>query len=309
MHWKAYRLVYQAKSPVHIGWHTLGYIKRTRYYIPGKTMWGAMTANLARANAKDLPFPKYKEYGDLLKESILPSYFFPAFESDKPLMPKFTDSGACFGQYTQTEFERIFIRSFGQTAVLPDSNSAEDGSLHESEYIAPSIALEGVNHSVCFVGYVLINKDAKTPDGRKIAWKDASGCINLKTAVSEIYVGGDSKYGWGKLCLSNDPEKEGAQEKIFGYDFEAGGDRPALKIPLDAAFPAHALPGAGLPVRGDIEPLVGRQWGEIENNKKEKEIGAGKEISKAIICWMPGSAYVGDEGPKTLSIGEYGVLS
>ncbi len=81
MSWKAYRLVYQAKSPIHIGWHTLGYIKLTRYYIPGKNMWASFTENLTRAgNKKDIA--EYKKIGNILKNNILISYFYPALDPD-----------------------------------------------------------------------------------------------------------------------------------------------------------------------------------------------------------------------------------
>jgi len=89
MSWNVYRLVYQAISPIHIGWHTLGYIKLTRHYIPGKNIWGAMTANLTRTyGAKGVD--EYKKFGDLLKTKILTSYFYPALDPDKPLLPHFT---------------------------------------------------------------------------------------------------------------------------------------------------------------------------------------------------------------------------
>ena len=42
MSWRTYRVVYQAKSPVHIGWHTLGYINLTRYYIPRENHVGGL---------------------------------------------------------------------------------------------------------------------------------------------------------------------------------------------------------------------------------------------------------------------------
>ena len=93
MDWQPYRLVYQAKSPIHIGYRTLGFIQRTRYYIPGRALWGAITANLTRAYGS---YEQYGPVGEDVKSSILFSYFYPAPEPDKPLLPCFTADGLMF---------------------------------------------------------------------------------------------------------------------------------------------------------------------------------------------------------------------
>ena len=255
MKWTAYRLVYQAKSPIHIGWHTLGYIKLTRYYITGKSMWGAMTANLARV----LPINKkldehYKEIGNILmNRDILVSYFYPALDPDMPLLPRFTQDGLKYGECTASEFERLFIKSYGQTAVLPESNTAEDETLHESEYIA-SIVED--NKPVCFVGYVFINDDAKNVDDRTIGWDDKD--IRLKDIVKEIFVGGDRKYGWGRLALDSFTTANDM------FDFKV--DKfPEITIPAGKPIPAHLVINDDLKLKGDIEPLVGREWGDVKD--------------------------------------------
>jgi hypothetical protein len=186
---KAYRLVYQAKSPIHIGWHTLGYIKLTRYYITGKNMWGAMTANLTRANG--VPgISDYEKFGKLLKDNILLSYFYPALDLALPLIPEYTNEGLKYGNCRASEFERLFIQSYGQTAVLPESNTAEDETLHESEYISPVVGNDQI--PVYFVGYIFIHEGASY-NGKLIKWEE------IKSALSELFIGGDRKYGWGKL--------------------------------------------------------------------------------------------------------------
>ena len=117
MGWKAYRLVYQAKSPIHIGWHILGYIKLTRYYITGRNMWGAITANLTKT-VGSLGINDYKRFGGLLKKEILISYFYPALEYNNnhhPMMPKYTEAGLRYGDFSgdfsfsKEDFERLFI--------------------------------------------------------------------------------------------------------------------------------------------------------------------------------------------------------
>ena len=314
MSWNVYRLVYRAMSPIHIGWHTLGYIKLTRHYIPGKNMWGAMTANLTRTyGAKGIN--GYKEFGDLLKTKILTSYFYPASDPDKPLLPHFTKQGLCYGVHTAKddnyiveEFERRFIGSFGQTAILPQSNTAEDESLHESEYISPCINEKENRKPVFFVGYICIKKNIALKDGRKIGWTTDDVC--LMPAIRELFVGGDIKYGWGYLKLDNTTEHKGCQEKMFGYEFVSNYDLPPrIKIPKGCPIPAHLKVESDIKVKGDIEPLVGREWRVSENNRKESKSGAGQRITDAEICWMPGSVIDEEKKEKrTLEISDYGIL-
>lgn len=295
MGWTAYKLVYKAKSPLHIGWHTLGYIKLTRYYITGKAMWGAMTANITRAR---YGYEDYTGIGALLKEGILMSYFFPAVEPVSPLLPRFTNKGLLYGKddMPATEFERLFIKSYGQTAVMPQSNTAEDETLHESEYISPYVEIAGKQCPVYFVGYILISDEA-----------NYNGKIDLpkiKKAISEIFVGGDRKYGWGRLALFKEPSEA---DDLFNCGIkDVKADNLEIALGLNVPIPAHSLIRSDVKIKGDIEPLVGREWGEVkDNNDKIIRKGFGQYVTGADICWVPGSIL---EEEKTLKIGAYGIL-
>lgn len=307
MTWKAYRLVYEAKSPIHIGWHTLGYIKLTRHFIPGKAMWGAMTANLTRTyGPKNIE--TYEAVGSLLKTDVRIAYFYPAIDSNDPLMPRYTEDGLIYsdinvGYSFKDEFESVFVSSFGQTAILPESNTAENESLHESEYISPGINEGGKYRPVFFIGYVFI-KEGASLSGQSIGWTDSK--IRLEPAIRELFVGGDIKYGWGRLQLFNNPESEGHQREVFGFDFSSNGTLPCLKIPPGSPLPAHLEVESGIKAKGDIEPLVGREWRSVKNRNGETRTGAGQEITDAKICWAPGSVM---EEEQTLKIGEFGILT
>lgn len=295
MGWKAYRLVYQAKSPIHIGWHTLGYIKLTRCYITGKAMWGAFTANLTRTGEEKNP-EAYIKYGKLFREDVLLSYFYPAIDPDLPLLPEFTADGLKYGDYTESEFESLFIKSYGQTAILPDSNTAEDESLHESEFIAPCVGED--QSPVCFVGYIFIKDGAKTEDNQLVGWD--SGNIQLKGALSEIFVGGDRKYGWGRLLL-NDREAKTHKNKFFGYPLELEADRPEITVTSQNPIPAHVTIINNLRFKGDIEPVVSREFAT------ENKMGFGRKLVHTGVFWAPGSIFAEDE-PKPFSLCEYGIM-
>ena len=313
MSWNAYRLVYRAMSPIHIGWHTLGYIKLTRHYIPGKNIWGTMTANLTRTYGAE-GVKDYERLGKLLKEDILTSYFYPAIDQDNLLLPYYKDDGLLYGdpshiQYISEDFEKSFIGSFGQTAIWPYSNTAEDESLHESEYISPIVNNGEKSEQVFFVGYLFIKTGASF-NGRNIGL--AEGDISLESAIQDLFVGGDIKYGWGHLKLDNTTEDKGCQEKMFGYEFVSNDNSsPCIEIPKESTLPAHLKVESGLKIKGDIEPLVGRQWGTVRDRKGKKISGAGREISSTGVCWMPGSIMeeMEEKKPHTLRIGEFGILT
>ncbi|OPY72514.1 MAG: hypothetical protein A4E62_00836 [Syntrophorhabdus sp. PtaU1.Bin002] len=302
MSWNVYRLVYQAKSPIHIGWHTLGYINLTRYYIPGRTMWGAFVANLTRTYG-DKGIEDYKTFEVLLTKDVLVSYFYPALEPEKPMLPKFTSGGLFYGDLPAHAFERQFVKSFGQTAVAPGSNTAQDQSIHESEYIAPVIKAEdGSQSQVYFVGYVFINDHAGI-NGKPVGWEGNS--INLKRAVSEIFVGGDRTYGWGRLVI-DDRFTEANPTKFFNaMEFLPSDDKSLVWFPGDipGPIPAHVSVSSGLALKGDIEPLAGREWSAR---------GPGQTIVSLnnTLCWMPGSILTEDQPQKrTFAIGSCGILT
>lgn len=304
MNWAAYRLIYQAKSPVHIGWHTLGYINLTRYYIPGRTMWGAFVANLTRTYAGE-GIDGYKGFGALLKTDVLTSYFYPALEPEKPLFPQYTIDGLSYGDKPAHTFERQFIRSFGQTAVLPNTNTAEDQSLHESEFIAPVIEdVDKRQRRVLFVGYLFVRMGCtvETRDGiKEVSWDGGSG-VNLRTALSEVFVGGDRAYGWGRIALDGEPAKVNPGEFVHGMEFDGTGERLLVRLPPDGPIPAHLPINTDLSLKGDIEPLVSREWSEE---------GPGQTVRPLnnALCWMPGSILKETESHRrTFIIGPYGIL-
>ena len=296
MNWEIYKLVYQAKSPIHIGYHKLGFIQRTRYYITGKTIWGAMTANITRAFYEKADVGNYKYVGEKFQNDIIPSYFYPAIDKENPLIPKFTSQGLQYGScslyptYPAEEFERLFISSFGQTAIEPANLTAEDETLHETEYIAPVIEEDNKQKPVYFVGYIFM----KTPT---IDFNGERRLEDIEGAIKEIFVGGERRYGFGRLNLDSPPE---LMNSFFGYKIDTS--TTSFTIPGENPIPGHLPVSVNLNLKGDIEPLVGREWEPGKNGK----VGFGQKVSVAEICWVPGSVLTKEA---TLRLVGYGRLS
>lgn len=316
MNWRACKLVYKAVSPIHMGCYTLGYIKLTRPYITGKAMWGAATANMTRTYGKD-GTDDYREFGKLFKEKIIFSYFYPAIDPCTPLLPCYTEKGVKYGKWSEDEFQRLFLGSSINTAIEPDSNTAEYETLHESEYIHHKVREDssGKAHSVFFVGYIFISDEASI-GGQPVIWQGATG-FQLANAVQEIFVGGDIKYGWGRLILQND-KCETDQEKVFDFTFNGNGSPQIWFNAKDREkpVPAHVSIDCSLNVSGDIEPVIGRNWRNEDDhesgNEKDAKLkcGAGLDVEACGLYWVPGSIVkAGDVDSKiVLKISEYGLL-
>ncbi len=129
--WNCYLVIFKAKSPIHIGYKQVGFLKTTRYYVTGRAMWGAITSVLAKCLSPESP--KYKTVGELVKNHLRTSYFFPAVEKSKVenpdnlsdlsvegylvFLPEYSKEGLKFGKLSKEEFEQKFISSFVSTAL------------------------------------------------------------------------------------------------------------------------------------------------------------------------------------------------
>lgn len=282
MTWKAYRLVYRALSPVHIGYHKLGFIQRTRYYITGRNMWGAMTSALVRVGAA-FDIKKYHEIGTgCMNKKVIAGYFYPALDPAEPFVPRYGEDGLNYGGMDAPDFERSFIKSFGQTAIDPSINTAEESSLHETEYLAGTIDFK----LMFYVGHVFVKMDSDVA-------KDWDAHNGFEETVKELFVGGERKYGFGRLAL-----KDSSMVKdVFGCAFNGDVERPCITVHVNHPLSAHLCVSNGLKVKGDIEPFVGRSW--------DAKKGAGQKIESAGVCWTPGSILV--EGGE-LEIKAFGIL-
>ena len=178
---KWYKLVFKQIQPIHIGQGSYGVVNETRIFIPGWTMWGALTKayNLQKGN-------KLSENQDLFKNI---SCFYPCFDNEGKdvLFPEFRNGEFYLGNYSEEKFKAKFVDTFISTAINPKYNSAQDESLHELNIILPGG-----------------KKDYRENEKEEqIYW---SGVIELEDNTEvpdEIYIGGDARYGLGKMVLEN----------------------------------------------------------------------------------------------------------
>lgn len=279
MPWTFYRLKFQVLSQLHIGHQRIGNIQRTRHYVPARVFWGALTARLTRdpraCAAAKVAEGNYVAMGELVKEEIAFSYFFPAIEDQLPAYPVYQDAGLCYGQerLSREEFTWRYLGSYASTALNYEHNAADEGSLHEIEFISPNARDNDGSYPVFLVGYMIV----------------AEGCVlPWRSALQEIQIGGERTYGWGRLQLAEAQQQGYGSAVLFDHlpcDAKTE-DRPRILLEGGAPLLAHTSV-AGTDARGEVEPLVGRAW--------EQSKGAGQHVEFTDVCYAPGAKLNGSK--------------
>ncbi len=250
--WTLYQISLRVLSPIHVGWKKSNNLQQTRFYVPAKTIWGALTARITRdQNSSD-----YKGIGDIINKNLRFSYFYP---SDNPSEVNKGD----FPWEDANRFTWKYIGSY-QSAALENKNAME-GMLHETEYILPKTR-EG--KQVNLIGYIIERNECD---------------VDWKTALPKIQIGGERGYGWGRINNDNKPVE---CTSFFGCDFDSSQEEPVIKVPKGKFILAHSLATEAheKDIEGNIEPFLGRIT--------DKDGKFGEKFSEATVCWIPGSKLV-----------------
>jgi len=163
-----YRVIYKQIEPIHIGMGNYGVINETRIFITGQMMWGALT------NAC------FKETGKHKKKIFENITCFYPMKNDVVLEPNYKNGEFYLGNMSEREFRKEFVTTYTATAINPLSRHAKDETLHEIDIVLPK--------NIYWVGYLEIDDKGKIPQ--------------------KIYIGGDSKYGFGLMELIDTEEEE-----------------------------------------------------------------------------------------------------
>jgi hypothetical protein len=279
MMWRGYQVIFRLRSPLHIGWGKVGNLQRTRPYVTGRVLWGALTMRLTRDRANGrataIDSRDYERVGREVHQSLAYTYFYPATKSRDSYQ-------VAWPWLDENSFRRRFLSSYSGTALSYPHQSAATGMLHEVEFISPNALDAG--ESVFLVGY------AFERDGSNLTWQ---------AAFRRLQLGGERGYGWGDVALIDANEFESGH--LFGgkATFKGGDDLPVIHLLASEQTPgrllAHTL-ATNLLAAGEVEPLVGRETGADGR--------FGVQISDPRVCYAPGSKV--KEGCR-FRIGHYGV--
>jgi hypothetical protein len=286
MAWTLYRVTWRLESPLHSGFAKLGNIQRTRLYVTGRMLWGALTARLTRdQNGND-----YTVVGNAIKECLAFSYGYLCLteDGDQPLLPEYTAEGLQYklgaqmpaNSLTEREVQRLCLSSYASTALDYANNTAVDGSLHEVEFISPRVLCEEKKLNVkagqpLYLTALIAEAESAQTNSAVKDWK---------SSLERLEMGGERTYGFGKLRLRqlSDPISSSALSTAwFGSGFIPDNDQPVIKLQKGAAVTAHTAADHRSISFGQIEPFVGR----ATTDKAE----FGKNVEYSGVYWLPGS--------------------
>ncbi len=286
MSWTLYRWTWRLESSLFVGVPPAGSLNRCRLYVPARALWGSLTAELARR--RENGFPSYETEGTTLHENTRFTYLYPA-ESDgqhwRAWLPQYEDGDGLVwrredrqdGKHdlTDRQMRLRLLDARPGTAIDPDSDSAEEGSLRETECVLPH--WRDTESPVAFVGYLFLKQDL--PELRELA---------------VLFLGGDTRYGLGRLRRVGDLT---SASDVFGAGVSLNQDAPVVQ---GGHLLAHAQPADHVPgIVGSQELLAG--W---DRTKK-----ASFQSLSEIPLWTPGSQIRKDEEVANWQIGENGIWS
>src|SRR5579884_3552061 len=133
--WQRYRLSWRIGSPLHIGYRTIGTIMRTRLWVPGRNIWGALIEALAQA--KGATPQAFEDMRKLLDEHFRFEAWFLGPDAGTFWPPRYTERGLCYDAVPERTMQWLSLGANVSTAIEHGSNVAEEGNLFEVEYIAP----------------------------------------------------------------------------------------------------------------------------------------------------------------------------
>ncbi len=272
MAWQSYQVIFRLRTPAHIGWGEVGNLLRTRSYITGRVLWGALTMRLTRhttdaqhvaPNAQD-----YQRVGMQVHEVLAYTYFYPATRN--------ADGHQMVWPWENpAQFRYRFLSSYGSTALSYPQQAAANGMLHEVEFLVPHT--KDTIEPVFLVGYIFASDKCILP------WQ---------AACQYLQIGGERSYGWGDLELMS---CQPAGNSLFENQvlFDGSRERPILQLKKAQTLLAHTH-ASRVSANGDVEPLVGREWRRHP----------GQHVAHTGICFVPGSKLKEDLEVK---IGNFGV--
>lgn len=250
MSWHQSTLTFRLLAPLHIGWRQTGNLMQTRPFVTGKAFWAALTARLTRNAGNGADSQAYVAIGKALQTHFRFPYLYPATK---------TESGYQTHYPWEPDFDYLFLDSYTSAALNYDRQAAEDGLLHETEFIAPRTRC---NQPVYLTGDWYVRSDL--PEALS-HWQEA---------LRQLQFGADRSYGWGRVELL----------EVRKQETEITGDEVSVNCAANAHITAHLAAKQVSDVIGAVEPLVG--W---ERNNDEAKHAAWKLSDNAQICYAPGS--------------------
>ncbi len=324
-----YRIILRLLSPLHIGKRKYRNLMETREYVPGRTLWGALTARITR-DCLSGESKMYQIVGDKLTEHLRFGYLWPAvkisgkndnktekFEVYFPWKAKESKdtSGSIEFTYKFVEpdaFDYLFKFGYMGQPIETDRKVTEEGQLHESEFIGP---VSRDNRKVYLVGDLWIKagvvdanlQDFLAIDKAQLVTSCQKKFMEVLTEVmNNLQLGGEKGYGWGRVKFEDIIPVNG-RKAIGDVQIIPHSEKVILEFAKGQHLTAHALaaqwespldgtlsPVSNDKIRGLIEPLTGYEYK-----------GKFSPITNPPICYVPGNKC---DINTRLEVGAFGLL-
>ena len=125
--WVCFPLCLELRSPLHIGFlpNAAGTVLApTRFYVPGKNLWAAVTESLA-TRIFERPRPQdFAAIGSRLKESLAFSYFYLS-DGQRIFAPSYEQGELKWAELSDPEFRASFADSRLSTQIGSSGSTKE----------------------------------------------------------------------------------------------------------------------------------------------------------------------------------------
>ena len=299
--WEKINVVFKLKSPIHIGYLPSkrgSVISPTRYYVPGRNLWGAITKRITEHLFENPTANNYKEIGKQVMENFRFSYFYLC-DGKTIYLPRYTEKGMKYGNITKAEFEHRFIGSIISTGIDDETRTAKDKSLHEIEFINSRFKDENGNiKPVMIAGCIWIKKGGKIEIKRDVNKTyqfriESDGIFTDNfNIISELILGGESKYGFGHVLLERN---KGIKFSVAPAPFKWNNPEK-VEINSKGFIVTHLKYVVDIKFKGDIELFAGRGYYDPNELRdiEENNTKLGKVISRPVYYLSPGTVLQGD---------------
>lgn len=296
--WKRLDVIFALKSPLHIGYLPFkgSVISPTRYYIPGKNFWGAITKRAAEHFYNNPSSRDYRKIGLEIKDNFRFSYFY-LYDGNTIFIPKHTDNGLVFGEESKEHidkfsFEQRFIGGRVLTEIDSKSGTAKDGKLHEIEFIKHKFRdNDGSIKETKIIGCIWFKTGSKLND-YQIEPNNLGIFVNNFNLIEVLTLGGEQGYGFGLVKLESI-----WNENRFPIKDTTEGNEIRINVEANAPIPSHLEYDKSISFEGDIEILIGRGYFDIEKSDSkasEYKKDAGSVITNKGYYFSPGTMIEGD---------------
>lgn len=284
MTWQRLALCFELLSPLHIGFlpnRPGTVVAPTRCYVPGKNLWGAVTANVTPWLYPNPTAAHFHEIGELIREQMAFSYFYLS-DGHQLFTPDYATNGLTWGKLSDRRFRACFVWSQVSTKI-GETGGAEDASLHEIEFIRHRIGSPGkFNQSVLLMGVIWICHGAALAQ-HALELQNESVFLNGADIFREIVLGGERNYGFGRLQRVPVPDQLEASLR----DLWPEGPEAKITILSEQPLLAHAPYRQDQIFRGEIEIVAGREYRRSKQGASFQD--PGEDIVNAGFFFAPGT--------------------